>query len=262
MSAMIGSARHDEKNGYTGGAKGDSLQISTPDYKGEVSMQKFYVHKKGWNVIRALDTNTAIKIANKMVTACNNWNLGYSQSDRYGVIKYGINSNVPTNCDCSSLVRACVKEASGKDPGDFTTANAAQILERTGLFQPVIPYTASTMLKAGDILCTKTKGHIVIVTEGDIWESSSDTLINATVPVNGNPYKEPTKAVRFNTKGNDARWLQYELNRRGAKLIVDGIIGEKSINKLIEFQKKAFPNDPSEWDGICGEKTKKALKSL
>ena len=94
-----------------------------------------------------------------------------------------------------------------------------------------------------------------------IGGGTSDTLINATVPVNGNPYKEPTKAVRFNTKGNDARWLQYELNKRGAKLIVDGIIGEKSINKLIEFQKKAFPNDPKEWDGVCGEKTKKALKS-
>ena len=258
MSAMIGSARHDEKGGYTGGAKGDSLQTSMPDNKGEVSMQNFYVHKKGWNIIRPSSAMLAAKIAQNMQDACNNKNLGYSQSDRYGVIKNGIHATTPTNCDCSSLVRECVKEASGKDPGDFTTSNAATTLYSTGLFYPVIPYTASTILKAGDILCTKSKGHIVIVTSGDIGKSTSETLESANVPVNGNPYKEPTKAVRFNSKGNDVRWLQYELNKKGYHLIVDGQAGEKTITALKDFQ-QSHGLDP---DGIAGEKTKKALKSF
>ena len=43
----IGSARKDERGKYSGGAKGDQLQKSTPDYKGEVSQQPFYVHSKG-----------------------------------------------------------------------------------------------------------------------------------------------------------------------------------------------------------------------
>lgn len=165
MGIIIGSARHDEKNGYTGGAKGDGLQTSTPDHKGEVSMQNFYVHKKGWNVLRPKDPDNAKRIADNMKAACNNKNLGYSQSDRYGVIKDGVKTVKPSNCDCSSLVRECVKEASGKDPGDFTTANAIVKLSATGLFEAPFSYVYDTPLQAGDILCTKTKGHIVIVVE-------------------------------------------------------------------------------------------------
>ena len=63
MGITIGSARHDEKNGYTGGAKGDGLQTSVPDHKGEVSMQNFYVHKKGWNVLRPKDPDNAKRMA-------------------------------------------------------------------------------------------------------------------------------------------------------------------------------------------------------
>ncbi len=75
-------------------------------------------------------------------------------------------------------------------------------------------------------------------------------------PKNGNPYNEPVKNVRFNSRGNDARWLQFELNRRNYHLIVDGIAGEKTITALKDFQEKARL-DP---DGICGVLTRTALK--
>lgn len=75
--------------------------------------------------------------------------------------------------------------------------------------------------------------------------------------VNCNPYTEPTKNVRLNTHGNDARWLQYELNKRGSKLVVDGIAGQKTIDALIEFQKESGLVA----DGICGSKTRKKLMS-
>lgn len=81
-----------------------------------------------------------------------------------------------------------------------------------------------------------------------------------TQPKTGNPYKEPTKNVKFGSKGNDVRWLQYELNRRGYRLVVDGVAMEKTIKALRDFQMKAFPNDPNEWDGICGQKTREKLK--
>lgn len=77
----------------------------------------------------------------------------------------------------------------------------------------------------------------------------------------GNPYPEPTKSIRYNSKGNDVRWLQVELNRFEYKLIVDGIAKDKTIDALIDFQKKAFPNNPGEWDGVCGPKTREALKN-
>jgi len=78
-------------------------------------------------------------------------------------------------------------------------------------------------------------------------------------PAIGNPYPEPTKNVRLNTRGNDARWLQYELNRVGGyKLIVDGIAGELSIVCLRNFQKTHGLVD----DGICGPLTRQKLKSI
>ena len=78
-------------------------------------------------------------------------------------------------------------------------------------------------------------------------------------PAIGNPYQEPTKNVRLNTRGNDARWLQYELNRVGGyRLIVDGIAGELTIACLRNFQKTHGLVD----DGICGPLTRQKLKSI
>lgn len=175
MNIIIGSARHDERNKYSGGAKGDSLQTTTPDYNGEVSQQTFYVHTKGWMILVPKNTEVALKLAACMKQACNNKNIGYSQSDRYSILKYGTKSKVKCNCDCSSLVRQCVREATGIDPGDFTTANAVSILIATGQFQKAVPYTSKVQLFTGSILCTKTKGHIVIVTSGNTLQSYAAT---------------------------------------------------------------------------------------
>lgn len=166
MAVIIGSARIDERGAASGGAVGDQKQTSTPDYKGEVSFQNFYVHSKGWYILRPKSDAHANLIATKMRTACNNKNIGYDQGGRYGVVKYGVATTTKTEADCSSLVRACVKEATGKDPGDFNTSNEASVLEKTGLFESKKPYTSGTTLYTGDVLVTKTKGHTVIVTDG------------------------------------------------------------------------------------------------
>ena len=63
MDIILGSARSDENKNYSGGLPGDQRQTSTPDMGGEVSMQPFYIHKKGWNVIRAKDAEIAQKYA-------------------------------------------------------------------------------------------------------------------------------------------------------------------------------------------------------
>lgn len=167
MGVIIGSARHDEAGKYTNGYKGDQLQKAIPDISGEVSFQNFYIHKKGWYILRPKNKEIADLIALKMKVACNNANIGYSQTDRLGVIKYGIDTTTKTNCDCSSLVRECIKEASGIDVGNFTTANEATVLEKSGLFCTRISYTTGANLYAGDILVTKTKGHTVVVVEGN-----------------------------------------------------------------------------------------------
>lgn len=166
MSVIIGSARVDEHGRAIGGKAGDQKQSKTPDYSGEVSLQNFYIASKGWYILRPKSAEHAKKIAERMHVACNNVNIGYDQGGRLGIIQNGINTTKPTEADCSSLVRACVKEATGKDPGNFTTANEAKVLEATGLFNKRIAYKSGTILYDGDVLVTKTKGHTAIVVSG------------------------------------------------------------------------------------------------
>ena len=78
------------------------------------------------------------------------------------------------------------------------------------------------------------------------------------LPKTGNPYVEPIKNVRKNSRGNDVRWLQVSLNRYGYKLLVDGIFGEKTLFALTDFQSKHNLTV----DGICGVLTKAALNNM
>lgn len=176
MSIMVGSARIDERENASGGGAGDQKQTSaTNDLTGEVSMQKMYSHSKGWYILRPKSAAHAVKMADLMKAACNNANIGYDQGNRLGVVQHGIMTAVKTECDCSSLVREVVKEATGKDPGNFTTANEAASLEATGLFESKRSYVSqsATPVYDGDVLVTKTKGHTVIVVSGNARKAAS-----------------------------------------------------------------------------------------
>ena len=170
-SVLIGSARINENGSISGGSRGDQKQMSTPDYKGEVSICDFYVHSKGWIIFRPVDRGLADKLAERMITACNNINIGYDQNNRTAIYNDGIESKAPTECDCSSLVCECLREATGQHIPDFTTLTEPVILRDTGLFFRVA-YTDGIKLCAGDILVTKTKGHTAIVTQGDPYDDS------------------------------------------------------------------------------------------
>jgi len=160
---IIGSARSDERGKLSGGKAGDQKQTTQDDYKGEVSMQNFYLHKKGWYIMRWLDPVYAEECAKAMYRACNNKNIGYDQTQRSSILLHGTMSTVKTECDCSSLVRLCVREASAKDPGNFTTADELVALRRTGLFAEKIKYRSGTPIYNGDILVTCSKGHTAVV---------------------------------------------------------------------------------------------------
>ena len=75
---------------------------------------------------------------------------------------------------------------------------------------------------------------------------------------NRNPYNEPTKNVRLNSKGNDVRWVQVELNRKGHHLTVDGICGLNTVDAIKAFQ---FAHGLSV-DGIVGSATREKLKAV
>lgn len=168
MALMLGHASKTELNGIVNGQSGDQTQK-------EVCIRSYYLHAKGWYLLRPKSVEHANKIAEAMIRACNNDNIGYDQNGRLGVITYGTNSSVKTECDCSSLVRQCVIEGTGKDPGNFTTANEKTMLLATGLFEDAISVTSSTVMYNGDILVTKTKGHTVIIVSGNERKSSQTT---------------------------------------------------------------------------------------
>ena len=177
MTIYMGSARIGENGKATGGAVGDQKQTSTPDYKGEVSMQTLssFVGSKKWYIIRPKQALHASKIAQAMKIACNNANIGYDQNNRLGVITYGVNATTKTECDCSSLVRACIKYATGTDVGNFTTANEVSVLTNSGLFEKAIVYTSSTKIYDGDVFVTQSKGHTGICTDGNSRSATSLT---------------------------------------------------------------------------------------
>ena len=64
--SVIGSARSDESRKYTGGQPGDQRQAEAPDFKGEVSRQLFYVHSKGWIILRPKNRRYAEQMAQAM----------------------------------------------------------------------------------------------------------------------------------------------------------------------------------------------------
>lgn len=183
MSVIIGSARVNESGSYATGKPGDQKQKSGDDYGGEVSKQAMYMHKKGWFILRPKSREVGRLIAEGMNIACNNVCIGYSQNDRYGVIKYGVKTTKKCNCDCSSLVRACIIYATGKDVGDFNTSSEPVVLERSGLFEKRKAYKSGDKLYYGDVLVTQTKGHTVVVVKGEEPVSGTHVPLNYKVGV-------------------------------------------------------------------------------
>lgn len=244
MATIIGSARIDENGKATGGKPGDQKQKTTPDTKGEVSMQNFYVSSKGWNILRAKNPDIAANIALAMTIACNNPNIGYNQARRLDIIKAGTHATSPTSCDCSSLVRQCVREA-GVEVGNFTTANEASVLAATGHFDK-LTYKQGTTLYLGDILVTKTKGHTVVVTSG--------TTRSASIPI-----AKPT--LKKGCKGAEVSILQHNLNTvLGIKLDVDGDFGKNTDKAVRKFQNDYI--GAKEADGIYGPKSYAKMKEV
>ena len=229
MSVIIGSARSDERGKLTGGKAGDQTGK-------EVSTQAFYMHSKGWNGFRAKNQAIANKLAEGMKKACDNNNVGYDQNERLGVLNNGVDSKVKTEGDCGTTVRACMKYA-GINVGNFNTANAEKVIMATGLFDKVT-IKSEKDCKKGDILCTKTKGHIVIVVEAP--ENTS------------NLYPVPTRTLQKGSKGEDVKWLQYELNKRGFNCgAIDGIFGNGTKTQVINLQRYFGLSQ----DGVVGPKT-------
>lgn len=250
MGLIVGSARIDENGNLKNGKTGDQTRK-------EVSTQAYYTHKKGWYVLRAKSVAHANALATAMKQACDNNKIGYDQNERNGVItqlkKYGSLDKIATatECDCSSLVRTCIIQATGKDVGNITTANEASVLEASGLFEAKKSVNGEGMLYNGDILVTKTKGHTVIVVSG----RARSTVATSNTSTATKSY------LSKGDKGNDVKTMQtmliavgYSCGSYGA----DGDFGSDSDKALRKFQ----GDYGLTVDGKYGSKSKAKLESV
>ena len=242
MPVYIGSARIDERGQISNGAAGDQTG-------NEVAYQPWYLHSKGWVVLRAKDPAIGNKIGYAMKAACDNNNIGYDQSNRLGLYESVKNCGfdpakcaVSTETDCSALVRVCVCYATGKNIPNFNTSSELSVLKATGLFDV---YTddahckSSSNLLPGDILVTKTKGHTVAVISVPNTNSDDGSL-------------------KRGSKGDKVKELQIKLNKVGNNLVVDGSFGSATEKAVKEFQKKYNLTV----DGIAGPNTIKKLDEV
>ena len=247
MAVKIGSARHDENGKLRGGKAGDQTGV-------EVSTQNWYLHKKGWVVIRAKSAEAREKIAQDMEWACANPNIGYDQGQNHTLFeaakKVGFNcAKVTTKCetDCSRLVRVCCWYAGIECPA-FYTGTEVEVLKATGKFEILTSEkycNSSAYLLRGDILVTKVTGHTVVVLSNG--SKAGESVEDST--------------IKRGSKGEEVKTLQAALNKlgftdaEGKKLEVDGSFGRRTEEALKKFQKA---ND-LKVDGICGSKTWAAI---
>lgn len=166
MAVLIGSACINEFGQKEGGKPGDQT-------KKEVCTEPWYLHGKGWYIIRAKSQIVRNKIAQDMRYACANDMVGYSFWDHCYTLyneaqKYKFDCSkitIPCETNCAKLVRVCVLYA-GVKVADFYTGNEIDVLKSTGQFDIIKDdkYCKSPdYLLEGDILVTRTQGHTVVV---------------------------------------------------------------------------------------------------
>lgn len=254
----VGSARGDEYGRANGGVAGDQTGR-------ELSTQTWYLHSKGWRVLRCVHDDMRSFIAEAMSMACANPVIGYDQYQRntlYAAAEpFGFDPSKvtkPVETDCSALVRVCIMYALAKTGRtgvaipDIYTGNMMSKLLKTGLFVELTESKYTTKpdwLGEGDILVTKVKGHtVVVLNNGDSYEGN----------VEPESYTLGERTLRRGDEGEDVRTLQEYLLKLGFSVGSAGTNGEyneKTEDAVKAFQVKVALDD----DGVYGSKTHTAL---
>jgi len=97
-------------------------------------------------------------------------------------------------------------------------------------------------------------------TEGS---SSSPTVQEPSGGTSSTPSAPASSNLKRGSKGARVKELQENLMKLGFKLEkygADGDFGKETYDAVVAFQKKAFPGDESEWDGVVGPNTQAALE--
>lgn len=253
--SRLASASIDERGKITGGAAGNQTGK-------ELRIRSYYVHGKGWRVLRCVYPEARRLIAEAAIRGVANRNIGYDQSARsslYNDVKSaGFDPAMTTKAvetDCSAFVRVCasyglLRIGHEKFIPDFYTGNEASTLIATGAFVELtgVEYTTrDDYLLAGDILVTKTKGHTeIVLDDGD--KADNGTLVREL----------GERILKRGMLGEDVRTMQEYLNKLGYNVGPDGPDGD--FGKNTESALQAFQNDHGlDDDGEYGPLTHEAM---
>lgn len=272
----------DERGKATGGQAGNQTGA-------ELRIRQWYIHSKGWYIVRAIRDDVRLAIEKYMRNGVKNQKIGYDQAQRYTLYNQTKSRGfdpaaavIACECDCSSLVATCV-QAAFLECGikyvipieGFRTTNMVARLKETGQFivlssDKYCARTDGAYLKRGDIACTRTQGHTVAIVTDGVYANEEDE----TEPVNKNPaLKKGSTGEAVKTVQNLLlKWEPAALPKYGADsdfgaetdiwvrkfqlnhaIIADGVVGEKTWIKLLEYAVKTSPDGD---DGVESEAPK------
>jgi hypothetical protein len=111
--------------------------------------------------------------------------------------------------------------------------------------------------KCGPITREALLGYVV-TEEAVPEEIIPEVVVPEVVIVSSNPYPKPTRTIKYTSSSRvreDAKWVQWELNRMGYNILIDGWFGHNSSVALGKAQVKLG----LEKDFKCGPITREAL---
>ena len=284
----IGHALRDENGNLKNGKAGDQTGK-------EVLMQDWYLHSKGWVLLRPKSAAMAERMAQAMEMACKNPDIGYDQNNRHSlydeVKNKGFNpskTTKPVETVCSGLIRVCAAYAYGEDiVGHVLTGDLPTALVKTGKFTK---YTSakycksSDLLKRGDILCTPVSGHVVMVLSNGAeatgklkvdgsWGKTTSKMTQKVLGLSskyqtGSISNQPSNNKKYLEACDESSWKFKNAGYQNGSLTIkkiqklvgatqDGFCSKQTVMAIQKFlNKKGF--DCGTVDGYMGAKTVKA----
>ena len=183
------------EHGTANGKAGDQT-------KKEVRIGHWYYF--GQNIILRPKTQTmANKIASNAKAIAENNNIGYSQQgganrlslykawEKTGITKTPAHIKTKCNCDCSSMVAACIISAGGKISPECWTGNLRAACQKTGKFTILLEskyLKKDEYLRKGDIILNE-KSHVIVALENGskatVKKTSNTKITSKTASILG-----------------------------------------------------------------------------
>ena len=120
--------------------------------------------------------------------------------------------------------------------------------------------TGRTILQIADALLAYNKGGGKVLTGLTRRRQAERALFLSGTKTNVCPYPEPTRSVKYGSRGDTVRWVQWMLKNVGgfSKLNIDGSAGQNTVSAIRQFQ----TNTGLDPDGVCGKNTREMFKKM